>query len=78
MTPADLKSIRHALGLSAEGFARALDVSGETIRQWERGARPVPGSVALICDMAATIPAVADRLRELGAAKPRGRPRGSG
>ena len=73
--PVDVKSTRHALGLTVEGLARALDVSGETIRQWERRARPVPGSVALVCDLAAAIPAVADRLRELRAAKPRGRPR---
>lgn len=69
---ANLKSTRHALGLTIEGMARALGVSGDSLRRWERG--DPPGTVALICDLA-TIPDVATRLRELGAAKPLGRPR---
>lgn len=46
MTPSDLKSARHALGLSAEGFARAVRVeSGRTVRRWEAGDRDIPGPV---------------------------------
>lgn len=46
MTPANLKSARHALGLSAEGMARALQVSsGRTVRRWEAGDRDIPGPV---------------------------------
>ena len=73
MTPADLKSTRHALGLTVEGFARALGVSGDSLRRWERG--DPPGTVALICDLAMTIPDVADAIRTRGADLPRGRPR---
>jgi DNA-binding transcriptional regulator YiaG len=46
MTPAQLKSARHALGLSAEGFARLVGVkSGRTVRRWESGEREIPGPV---------------------------------
>lgn len=49
MTPADLKSARHALGLSAEGFARLVNVeSGRTVRRWESGERDIPGPVTVI------------------------------
>lgn len=68
-----LKSTRHSLGISVEGMARALGVSGETVRRWERG--DPPGTVLLICDMAADIPVVAERLVRLGVSRPRGRPR---
>ena len=44
MTPAEFKSIRHALGLSAQGLARTLGVSGgRTVRRWEAGDRDIPG-----------------------------------
>lgn len=46
MTPAELKSARHTLGLSAEGFAQAVGVeSGRTVRRWEAGDRDIPGPV---------------------------------
>lgn len=46
MTPAGLKAARRALGLSAEGFARAVGVeSGRTVRRWEAGERDIPGPV---------------------------------
>ena len=54
MTPAELKSARHALGLSAEAFARLMDVSsGRTVRGWvagERNGRPadIPGPVQVL------------------------------
>lgn len=49
MTPAELKSARHALGLSAEGFARLVRVeSGRTVRRWEAGERDIPGPVQVI------------------------------
>lgn len=49
MTPANLKSARHALGLSAEGFARLVNVeSGRTVRRWESGERDIPGPVTVI------------------------------
>jgi DNA-binding transcriptional regulator YiaG len=49
MTPAELKSARHALGLSAEGFARWVGVeSGRTVRRWESGERDIPGPVQVL------------------------------
>lgn len=54
MTPAELKSARHALGLSAEGFARLMGVSsGRTVRGWEAGERngkpaDIPGPVKVL------------------------------
>ena len=51
MTPADLKSARNALGLSAEGFARLVRVeSGRTVRLWESGEREIPGPVVVIVE----------------------------
>lgn len=51
MTPAALKSARRVLGLSAEGLARCLGVSGgRTVRKWEAGDRAIPGPVALLIE----------------------------
>lgn len=49
MTPADLKSARHALGLSAEGMAKFVQVAGgRTVRRWEKGERDIPGPVQVL------------------------------
>jgi DNA-binding transcriptional regulator YiaG len=49
MTPADFKSARHALGLSAEGFAKLVRVqSGRTVRRWESGDSDIPGPVTVL------------------------------
>jgi DNA-binding transcriptional regulator YiaG len=49
MTPDELKSARHALGLSAEGFARWVKVAdGRTVRRWEAGERDIPGPVEVL------------------------------
>ena len=49
-TPADLvRSTRTALGLSAEGFARAVHATGRSVRRWEDGSRDVPGPVIVLC-----------------------------
>jgi DNA-binding transcriptional regulator YiaG len=46
VTPTEFRHIRHALGLSAEGLARLLQVSsGRTVRRWEAGNRNIPGPV---------------------------------
>lgn len=51
MTPTELKSIRHALGLSAGGFASLVRVqSGRTVRRWESGERDIPGPVTVLCE----------------------------
>jgi DNA-binding transcriptional regulator YiaG len=51
MTPAELKTARHALGLSAEGFAKLVRVeSGRTVRRWEAGDRDIPGPVIVIVE----------------------------
>ncbi len=45
MTPSELKKRRHALGLSAEGFARLTGAaSGRTVRRWEAGDNDIPRS----------------------------------
>jgi DNA-binding transcriptional regulator YiaG len=49
MTPLDLKEARHRLGLSAEEFARLVNVeSGRTVRRWEAGDRDIPGPVVVL------------------------------
>lgn len=57
MKPGELKSKRHALGLTAEGFARMVRVqSGRTVRKWEAGDRDIPGPVIVILDLADAVP----------------------
>lgn len=59
MTPAELKSARHALGLSAEGFAAWVQVqSGRTVRRWEAGERDIPGPVVVLVDAALSSAAI--------------------
>jgi DNA-binding transcriptional regulator YiaG len=49
LTPAELRTARHAFGLSAEGFARLVQVeSGRTVRRWESGERDIPGPVQVL------------------------------
>lgn len=49
MTPAELKAARHSLGMSAEAFARVLQVqSGRTVQRWEAGERDIPGPVLVL------------------------------
>lgn len=49
MTPEELKAARRALGLSAEGFALWVGVSGNrTVRKWENGERDIPGPVQVL------------------------------
>lgn len=66
MTPADLKSARAALGLSASGFAAFLRMegvhAGRTVRRWESGEQDIPGYVEIIVDLVLTVPAVRKRL----------------
>jgi DNA-binding transcriptional regulator YiaG len=51
MTPAELKSIRRSLGLSAEAFARLVRIaSGRAVRRWEAGDRDIPGPVTVIAE----------------------------
>ena len=48
-TAAELRAIRAALGLSAEGLAKLVRVeSGRTVRRWEAGERDIPGPVRVI------------------------------
>jgi DNA-binding transcriptional regulator YiaG len=59
MTPSELKSIRHSLGLSAEAFAKLVKVeSGRTVRRWEAGDRDIPGPVQVLAGAIMESPAV--------------------
>lgn len=61
MTPDQLKAIRKSLGLSAEGFARLVQVeSGRTVRRWESGERDIPGPVVVLTDAIMSSEAVRD------------------
>ena len=52
MTPDELKSIRHDLGLSAEEFAKLVRVSsGRIVRRWEAGDNEIPGPVAVLLEL---------------------------
>jgi len=41
MTPEELKSTRHALGLTQQGLAERLFITREHVAQMERGARAI-------------------------------------
>lgn len=59
MSPSELKSLRHALGLSADGFARLAHVaSGRTVRRWEDGSQDIPGPVVVLAEALRDSPAV--------------------
>lgn len=45
MTPADFKTIRESLGLSAQWLADAVHVDQRTVRRWEDGAIPLRADV---------------------------------
>lgn len=46
MTPAELKTVREACGLSLPQLATACGVQERTARYWESGSTPVPADVA--------------------------------
>lgn len=59
MTPAELKSTRQSLGLSAERFAAFVGVeTGRTVRRWEDGTRDIPGPVIKLLWLAVWSPKV--------------------
>lgn len=51
MTPAEFRSIRETLGLTAQALAVILRVyDGSRIRKWERGAASIPGPAAAMME----------------------------
>ena len=42
MTPAEIRTARHALGLTQGQAARLAGVDGRTWRRWEEGSRDMP------------------------------------
>lgn len=51
MTPQQLKSARHALGMSLTEFGQLTRVDPRSVRRWEDGSRAVPGSVEAILEI---------------------------
>lgn len=54
MTPAELRSARAKLGLSAAKLAKALRLGadgGRTVRRWESGENAVPGPAQVAVEM---------------------------
>lgn len=48
MTPKELKSARHALGLTQQGLAERLFITREHVAQMERGARSITHRTAMM------------------------------
>ncbi len=49
MTPNELKAARTDMGLSADRFAKLVQVeSGRTVRRWEAAERDIPGPVQVL------------------------------
>ncbi|MCA1669556.1 MAG: helix-turn-helix domain-containing protein [Thermomicrobia bacterium] len=47
-----VRAVRQRLALSQEMFARALNVSDQTVRAWEQGTRPPSGSSLRLLELA--------------------------
>lgn len=64
MTPAELKSARRMLGMSAARFARLVGIKGgRTVYRWENPAGTVPERVAILVRIALERP---DALEMMG------------
>lgn len=67
MTPADFKTIRESLGLSAQWLATAVNADQRTVRRWEDGRIPLRADVVDLLtrlneQMTAEVAATVDRL----------------
>jgi DNA-binding transcriptional regulator YiaG len=63
VTPAELKSLRHGLGLSTQGCARMLRLKSErTVRKWEAGDTEIPGPAEIVLELIRDLAAVRKRL----------------
>ena len=54
MTPAEIRTARSTLGLSANGLAEALRLGkggGRTVRRWESGDVPISGPASLAIEL---------------------------
>ena len=60
----DIRAIRRRLGLSQSEFSRCIDVSVETIRNWEQGKRSPTGAAKALLKILDKAPDVA--LKVLG------------
>ncbi|MBB3608689.1 helix-turn-helix transcriptional regulator [Rhizobium sp. BK602] len=68
MTPEELKSARHALGLSANGLAKFVHLSdGAHVRKIENGSRPISGPLEVLME---AIMASSDVRRHFGLSLP--------
>ncbi len=51
LTPKQIKEIRHKTKLSQSVFAKMLNVSLSSVRQWEQGARVPSGSTMVLLEL---------------------------
>ncbi len=64
LTTDQIKSIREQMNLSQTVFAKILNVSPSSIRQWEQGKRTPSGSTKVLLELLETSPHLLDyRLR---------------
>lgn len=71
MTPADLRRLRHRLGLTQAGFAALIGVTANTVARWERGVLGLrPTSARLIELVARDVPQKAGRNRAVTRKRP--------
>jgi DNA-binding transcriptional regulator YiaG len=50
MTPAELRTLRHSLGLTQPQMAERLGVSTSGYRKWEHGERGISGPVLILIE----------------------------
>ncbi|MBF0275555.1 MAG: helix-turn-helix domain-containing protein [Nitrospinae bacterium] len=60
LTPGKIKSVRAKVNLSQSVFARLLNVSVSSVRQWEQGKRFPTGSTKVLLDLLDKEPHILD------------------
>lgn len=57
-TPADIKALRHFVGLTQDQLALAMGISVHTLRNWEQGRRQPEGPAIALLRIAARHPRI--------------------
>ena len=60
LTPEKIKEIRHITTLSQDVFAKMLNVSLSSVRQWEQGTRVPSGSTMVLLELLEKSPHILD------------------
>ncbi len=60
VAPSEIQSIRKSIRLSQQVFAKVLNVSPSSVRQWEQGAKNPTGATMVLLDLLKRQPHILD------------------